>query len=141
MSKEQPNPINNSERPIGELVIEDIKERMNLGLARYGTLLQPFNGRDCLQDAYEEQLDFLQYFKQVIIEVENQRNNYKEFEEITDECIEDLSNKLDICVSSFEMLLKNIDINENIRLHIKETLSKVIDVCSTCNIPYHKCDC
>jgi hypothetical protein len=42
--------------------------RKVVGLKRYGTLLQPFNGRDALRDAYEEALDLAQYLRQAIEE-------------------------------------------------------------------------
>ena len=35
---------------------------------RYGTALQPHNGRDALLDAYEEALDLAMYLKQAIVE-------------------------------------------------------------------------
>ena len=38
-------------------VIADMEDRRRLGIARYGTPLQPHNGRDALVDAYEEALD------------------------------------------------------------------------------------
>jgi hypothetical protein len=50
------------------MVIADIEKRKAIGLERYGTLLQPFNGRDALRDAYEEALDLAQYLRQAIEE-------------------------------------------------------------------------
>lgn len=46
-------------------VIADIEARKAIGLERYGTLLQAFNGRDALLDAYQEALDLCQYLRQV----------------------------------------------------------------------------
>lgn len=46
-------------------VIADIEARKEIGLKRYGTLLQAFNGRDALLDAYQEALDLCQYLRQV----------------------------------------------------------------------------
>jgi hypothetical protein len=40
-------------------------ERMQVGLRRYGTLLQPFNGRNYMQDAWEELLDLSVYLEGV----------------------------------------------------------------------------
>lgn len=40
-------------------------ERKTLGLTRYGTTLQAFNGRDALRDAVEEVTDLLVYLLQV----------------------------------------------------------------------------
>jgi hypothetical protein len=49
-------------------MIADMKTRRELGGERYGTALQPFNGRDALVDAYEEALDLAVYLKQAILE-------------------------------------------------------------------------
>jgi hypothetical protein len=58
-------------KPIWDLVIEDMKARDSLGRSRYGTPLQAFNGRDALQDAYEEVLDLAVYLRQAIEERDN----------------------------------------------------------------------
>jgi hypothetical protein len=50
------------------LVIEDVKQRTLVGIERYGTPLQPWNGRDALRDAYEEVLDLLNYLEQLRLE-------------------------------------------------------------------------
>ena len=55
---------------ITELVIEDIKKRADIGLAKYGRPLTAFNDRSALQDLYEELLDAAQYIKQEIVEKE-----------------------------------------------------------------------
>lgn len=64
----QPNPIQNAHPYIWELVIQDMKQRNELGIERYGTPLQPYNGRKSLQDAYEEVLDLAAYIKQALYE-------------------------------------------------------------------------
>jgi hypothetical protein len=64
----QPPPKPNDSTPIWDYVIKDIIARDNLGLERYGVRLQAGNGRDALQDAYEEALDLVVYLKQAIIE-------------------------------------------------------------------------
>lgn len=64
----QPKPKKNKSKHIADLVIADLKERKKFGLAKYGTPLQANNGRDGLQDLYEELLDAVQYLKQVIEE-------------------------------------------------------------------------
>jgi hypothetical protein len=46
-------------------VVADIEARKQVGLERYGTLLQAFNGRDALLDAYQEVLDLCQYLRQM----------------------------------------------------------------------------
>lgn len=66
--QEQPQPVKNDGPCIQDLVIQDIEGRKQVGLQRYGTLLQPFNGRDALRDAYEEALDLCQYLRQAIAE-------------------------------------------------------------------------
>jgi hypothetical protein len=65
---QQPAPIVNDGPCIQDLVIQDMEGRKVVGLQRYGTLLQPFNGRDALRDAYEEALDLAQYLRQAIEE-------------------------------------------------------------------------
>ena len=71
MSDKQPDPIPNTNRPVWDLVIEDMKNRDNVGRQRYGVPLQAGNGRDALLDTYEELLDACVYIKQAILE----RNN------------------------------------------------------------------
>lgn len=68
LKPEQPMPTKNAGPCIQDLVIADIEGRKVVGLQRYGTLLQPFNGRDALRDAYEEALDLAQYLRQAIEE-------------------------------------------------------------------------
>lgn len=83
VDEHQPAPIKNENRAIQDLVIEDlqtwvsnarwrvigdIQARKEVGLQRYGTLLQAYNGRDALMDAYQEALDLAQYLKQAIVE-------------------------------------------------------------------------
>lgn len=51
-------------------VIEDLRARTALGVERYGRPLQAHNGRNALQDAYEEALDLVQYLKQALLERE-----------------------------------------------------------------------
>lgn len=65
---DQPLPEKNDNPIIQNLVILDIQERMKVGIERYGTPLQAFNGRDALRDAYEEALDLTMYLKQCLIE-------------------------------------------------------------------------
>lgn len=65
---EQPMPALNAGRSIQDLVIADMEARKAVGLARYGTLLRPHNGRDMLRDAYEEALDLAVYLRGAIAE-------------------------------------------------------------------------
>jgi hypothetical protein len=45
-----------------------IEARRELGIRKYGTPLQTFNGRDALIDAWEESLDVLTYIYQIDME-------------------------------------------------------------------------
>lgn len=51
-----------------ELVQKDFDSRLAIGIERYGTGLQAFNGRDMLRDAYEEALDLCVYLRGAIYE-------------------------------------------------------------------------
>lgn len=74
MIDDQPPPQKNSSRPVWELVMEDMEERNRVGVERYGTPLQPFNGRNALIDAYQEALDLVVYLRQKIEEEEYSNN-------------------------------------------------------------------
>jgi hypothetical protein len=65
---EQPMPIPNGSLDVQSMVIEDIRKRREVGIERYGTALQPHNGRDALRDAYEEALDLACYLRQAMAE-------------------------------------------------------------------------
>lgn len=45
-----------------------MRGRDHAGSERYGTRLQPFNGRDALIDAYQESLDLCVYLRQALYE-------------------------------------------------------------------------
>lgn len=53
-------------------VVADIQARTAEGVKKYGRPLQPHNGRNALQDAYEEALDLCQYLKQALMEREEE---------------------------------------------------------------------
>lgn len=65
---DQPAPIPNDTVAIWDLVIDDMRERHLVGVDRYGTPLQAFNGRNSLKDAYAEVLDLSVYLRQRIRE-------------------------------------------------------------------------
>lgn len=67
---EQTAPIPNEHNATWALVISDMAMRHNVGVQKYKVPLQPFNGRNSLQDAYEEALDLAVYLKNAIIESE-----------------------------------------------------------------------
>lgn len=71
--KKQPKPIKNKNPHIVDLVVKDMKERKKQGIKTYGVALQAFNGRDALQDAYEEALDLAIYLKQAMEERKKQK--------------------------------------------------------------------
>ena len=62
----QPPPIHTDEVPTVDTVIADLETRKQMGIKKYGVALQPSNGRDSLQDAYEEALDLCVYLKNEI---------------------------------------------------------------------------
>jgi hypothetical protein len=64
----QPPPIARPGGDVQSLVIADLHERRQAGIAKYGTPLQAHNGRDALVDAYQESLDLACYLRQVIEE-------------------------------------------------------------------------
>lgn len=53
---------------VWDLVVADMQARDRVGRERYGTPLQPHNGRDALVDAYQEALDLVVYLRQRIEE-------------------------------------------------------------------------
>lgn len=61
--RDQPMPESNDRAFVQDLVIADIEERKEFGIRKYGTALQSGNGRDMLQDAYEESLDLAIYLR------------------------------------------------------------------------------
>lgn len=64
----QDAPIPSDLPSMHDLVIQDIQARKEFGLKKYGSLLQPFNGRDAFLDLYEELLDFMVYLRQIRFE-------------------------------------------------------------------------
>ena len=64
----QPDPERNDRPAVWGLVMDDMRARDEAGRAKYGTPLQPHNGRDPLVDAYQEALDLAVYLRQAIYE-------------------------------------------------------------------------
>ena len=64
----QPPPTPTTGMAIVDLVMMDILKRKEDGIKKYGTPLQAFNGRDSLQDCYEEAVDLAIYLRQLIEE-------------------------------------------------------------------------
>ena len=65
---EQPDPIQNQQPAVWELVIKDMNDRDQWGRSKYHTPLQPFNGRDAATDLYQELLDAVVYWRQFLFE-------------------------------------------------------------------------
>ena len=62
-------PVTANEHPaVWSLVIRDMADRDVFGANKYGTRLQPSNGRKTLNDAYQEALDLVVYLRQEIYE-------------------------------------------------------------------------
>jgi len=68
ISDSQPPPVKNDHPAIWDIVKADMLQRDAIGRHRYGTPLQPHNGRDMLMDAYEEALDLCCYLRGAIYE-------------------------------------------------------------------------
>lgn len=67
--KEQAAPTPSATAPaVWDLVLADMAARDAEGRRKYGTPLQPGNGRDALVDAYQEALDLVVYLRQAIYE-------------------------------------------------------------------------
>lgn len=65
----------NANPEVWNLVVQDMNTRNEFGRAKYGVGLKAFNGRDTLQDAYEEALDLCVYLRTAIYERDNNDEN------------------------------------------------------------------
>lgn len=77
---DQPLPVPNDYPDIQTQVIADLVKRREVGIERYGTPLQPWNGRDPVRDLYEELLDGACYAKQILVERLHLLNRIAELE-------------------------------------------------------------
>ena len=66
-TEHEPNPIKTDD-DMWKAVMNDMKERRLMGIKKYGTPLQPNNGRNTLVDAYQEALDLVVYLRSKIEE-------------------------------------------------------------------------
>lgn len=66
-SERQPPPQKGNQVVL-HAVMDDLRERAEVGKIKYGTYLETNNGRDALMDAYQEALDLVMYLKQTILE-------------------------------------------------------------------------
>lgn len=71
---DQPLPSRNDLPCVQDMVIADIEARKRVGIQRYGTVLQPFNGRNALLDAYQEAIDLAIYLRQLLYEQEHNQS-------------------------------------------------------------------
>src|SRR5882724_2434431 len=60
--------VDDDNKDVAWQVLNDMRERDELGRARYGTPLTTNNGRDPLVDAYQEMLDGVAYLKAAWLE-------------------------------------------------------------------------
>ena len=67
-NERQPSVEHNSLPEVWPMVIKDMNDRQEFGRLKYGTGLQPNNGRKALVDAYQEALDLCVYLRQEIFE-------------------------------------------------------------------------
>lgn len=77
LNRPERKPTPNGLPAVWDLVVHDMKERDAEGRRKYGTRLQPGNGRKPLIDAYQEALDLVVYLRQEIAEAD-ERGETKE---------------------------------------------------------------
>lgn len=65
---DQPLPVPTDGPSMHDLVAADLADRKALGLRKYGSLLQAYNGRSAIRDLYEELLDATVYARQILEE-------------------------------------------------------------------------
>jgi len=70
ITQEQPQP-HGMGLPVGERLIELIRERTKLGIEKYGEPLTTHNGRDPMLDALQESIDLNQCLMQALMETED----------------------------------------------------------------------
>jgi len=51
-----------------DAIVRGLEARRELGISKYGTALQTFNGRDALTDSWEEAIDLWTYLNQLDME-------------------------------------------------------------------------
>lgn len=82
-AKPEPAPVKNDQPAIADIVAaelvamgssvakkvaQDVMARKAFGMAKYGTALQPFNGRNSHMDLYQELVDALKYARLLLFE-------------------------------------------------------------------------
>jgi hypothetical protein len=74
--EDQSLPVGNNLPHAHELAKNELDNRKTLGINRYGQPLQPANGRDAIQDAYDEALDGSAYLAQAKWEQDHPEYTY-----------------------------------------------------------------
>lgn len=95
----EPKPVKNNHPAIADVVASDllasghveiaadVMARKEFGLNKYGTALQPMNGRDQLNDLYQEILDGTKYAANAILENRIRKADFNpELEKIYKDC-------------------------------------------------------
>ena len=101
----EPTPKKNEYPAVWDLVMEDMKDRDYIGLVRYGTRLQPFNGRNSLVDLTEELLDAMVYLRQFREEI---NCIWKEIKLIHDVLAESQFLEKEDCVKIADSLMQSL---------------------------------
>ncbi|WP_294637377.1 hypothetical protein [uncultured Aquabacterium sp.] len=96
---QQPAPLASDGPATWDLVVKDMQARDKLGRARYGTPLQPNNGRKSLVDAYQEVLDLAAYMRNAIEEQDADKATVIEGMLHYRELAKDLQQRLDAALS------------------------------------------
>jgi hypothetical protein len=74
----EPTPISTPDaQSVTRAVMADLAEREKHGIAKYGTTLQTFNGRNALVDLYQELIDATQYCRQLLMKEQGAANALK----------------------------------------------------------------
>ena len=71
---EQAQPVDHGSEGMHDKLIEEIRHRRDVGLARYNSTLQAFNGRDALRDILDELLDASVY----VLQAQTERDRLKD---------------------------------------------------------------
>jgi hypothetical protein len=66
----QPDP-KQGQQEVAQHVLDDMRDRIEMGRDKYGNLLETFNGRNAMWDAYQETLDLAMYLRQELMEQES----------------------------------------------------------------------
>ncbi len=65
---------------VGQGLAKAVMDRKAMGMQKYGTALQPFNGRDSLMDLFQELIDAMKYARLLMYECDAGANSYSRTE-------------------------------------------------------------